>query len=78
MSEHLPDCICLNACGGWSPDVLTNGLVQEVWEGEQPECVPGGGSVKHDVLEVGVLRALQELHYFADGHCFVYARGQRV
>lgn len=58
--------------------MTTYGLIQEVWEGEEPEGVPCGGGVKNNVLEVRVLWALQELNHLADGHCFVYARWQRV
>ena len=58
--------------------LLTDGLVQEVWEGEQPEGVASGGCVKDDVLEVGVLGALQKLYHFADGDCFVNAGGQSI
>ena len=41
--------------------VLTNGLVEEVWQRQQAEGVPCGRCVEHDTGEVGVGRVPQDL-----------------
>lgn len=41
--------------------VLTNGLVQEVWQRQQAQGVPCGRCVEHDTGEVGVGRVPQDL-----------------
>ena len=41
--------------------VLTDGLVQEVWQRQQAQGVPSGRCVEHDTGEVGVGRVPQNL-----------------
>ncbi len=57
---------------------LTQGGVQEVWQGEQAQRVPGGRRVEDDAREVRVLGALGDLHHAADGDRLIHARRQRV
>lgn len=59
-------------------EVVTNGLVKKVWQCEQPEGMSSRGCVKHDVLEVGKVWVLQELHHLADGNCFVHSRRECI
>ncbi len=52
--------------------------VEEVREGEQAEGVTGGGGIKDDACEVGVVGVLGEGDHLADGHRLIHPRRQRV